>query len=322
MRGLVLESGRLRLDRARRVPLPKAGEALIRVILAGICATDQAILRGYADFSGILGHEFVGRVVAAPHAPEWLGRRVVGEINLACGVCPACRRQEMAHCRQRAVVGIRKRDGVFADYVVLPVANLHPVPETLADRCAVFVEPLAAALEIPRQTHVTPTDRVVVIGAGKLGLLAAQVLALTGCDLRVIGRHAGSLEILAGLGIPALPETAVMEGLEGLEADLVVECSGHPSGLQLARRLVRPRGRIVLKSAYLTDVSVDLAGLVVDEVTLLGSRCGPFSAALRLLAAGRVRVEPLIEAIFPLEDGIRALTRSGEKGTLKCLIQP
>ncbi|MEO5331858.1 MAG: alcohol dehydrogenase catalytic domain-containing protein [Magnetococcus sp. YQC-5] len=319
MRAVVVDQGQLTWEGVRHCPEPAAGEALIRLVLAGVCGTDLAIMRGYGDFSGILGHEFIGRVESVPHAPQWEGCRVVGEINLTCDRCAACRRGDKTHCAQRTVLGIRGRDGVFADFFTLPVANLHRVPDDMPDQVALFVEPLAAALEILQQAHIRPTDRVAVVGDGKMGLLVAQVLALTGCELQVIGHHPAKWRILEEKKIPVLLESALREERS---CDWVVECSGSPFGFALARRLVRPRGRILLKSAFVVNFSLDLASLVVDEVTLMGSRCGPYAAALRLLEQGLVRVEPLIDAVYSLNDGVQAVTRAGEQGVLKILIHP
>ncbi|MBF0191108.1 MAG: alcohol dehydrogenase catalytic domain-containing protein [Magnetococcales bacterium] len=317
MRAVIFDRGLAWLDPARPVPVPGPGEALIRVVLAGVCATDHALLRGYADFSGIPGHEFVGLVASAPDEPAWEGKRVVGEITVGCGRCVPCLNRDRGHCLNRGVVGIRHRDGVFADWVTLPVVNLHAVPAGVGDRAALFVEPLAAALEIVQQTYVRPTDRVAVVGDGKLGLLVAQVLALTGCELTLIGRHPRPWLEARGIGVREASRLA-----EGWRADLVVECSGTPEGLTLARGLVRARGRLVLKSTHAAATAVDLASWVVDEIVVLGSRCGPFPAALRLLERGLVVVEPLIGAIFSLDDAMGALTKSREKGTLKIVLQP
>lgn len=319
MRAIVFDQSRLWLDAARWTPHPGPGEALIRLILAGVCATDLAILQGYGGFSGILGHEFVGQVESAPDAPHWVGCRVVGEINLACLTCPTCQKGEQSHCQRRTVLGILGRDGVFADYLTLPIANLHVVPEGVADQVALFAEPLAAAIEILQQLHIRPTDRVVVVGDGKLGLLVAQVMSLIGCELTVIGHHSENWSVLSDRQIPACLASDLPDDLCG---DVVVECSGNPSGFALARRLVRPRGRLVLKSAFLSPFALDAAALTVDEITLVGSRCGPFAAALRLLAKGVVAVEPLIDRIFPLEEGVDALARAKEKGVLKVLLRP
>ncbi len=309
---------KLELDAAHPDPQPASGEAVIRVLLAGICNTDLEIMRGYASFAGVLGHEFVGLVQDAPD-PTWIGQRVVGEINCPCGQCPTCRRGDGIHCPTRTTLGIHGRDGVFADLCSLPPENLHRVPTELSDEQAVFVEPLAAALEITERIHIRPTERVIVIGDGKLGLLVAQVLRLSGCDLVVIGRHDEKLAILRKLEIQTLSETDVRADLV---AEVVVDCTGHPDGLMLARRLVRPRGRLVLKSTFYGDNRINLSSLVVDEVSLLGSRCGPFAPALRLLAQKLIEVEPLIDSIYSLDDGLAAMARAATKGVLKVLIRP
>ena len=316
MNALVFD-GQLRLERTFTAPSPPPDEARIQTTLAGICNTDLEIVHGgYAGFRGILGHEFVG-VVDRAEDPVLVGQRVVGEINVSCGACETCRAGRPSHCPHRTALGIRGRDGVLAGYVCLPVRNLHPVPEGIPDREAVFVEPLAAACEILEQIHVSPAQRVVVLGDGKLGLLVAQVLALTGCDLTVVGRHVEKLAILAARGIPT------QIGTEGLDrVDLVVECTGQAGGFETARRLVRPRGTLVLKSTYAGLVETDLSSLVVDEIHLLGSRCGPFPAALRLLDQKLVDVEPLIEAEYPLEAGLAAFAHARRRGTLKVLVRP
>lgn len=301
-------------------PLAGLGEALVRVHLAGICNTDLEILRGYMGFRGVLGHEFVGTVEEAGD-PDWVGRRVVGEINCACGTCATCLAGRPTHCPNRTTLGIDRHDGVFADYVCLPLANLHPVPEGVSDRQAVFTEPLAAALEVPELSHVRPTERVIVLGDGKLGLLVAQVLALLGCELTAVGRHPDKLAILARRGIQTSLEAGVAASLVGA-ADLVVDCTGKPEGLALARRLVRPRGRLVLKSTFNARSELDMTMVVVDEVALLGSRCGPFAPALRLLERGLVDVEALIDSEYPLSDGLRAFERAATRGALKVLVRP
>jgi threonine dehydrogenase-like Zn-dependent dehydrogenase len=298
-------------------PEPPPGEALIRVKLAGICNTDLELVKGYMQFQGIPGHEFVGVVERAPGAEEWQGRRVVGEINAACGHCPTCRAGRPTHCPHRTTLGIAGRDGAFAEYLTLPIRNLLPVPVSLPDEIAVFTEPLAAACEILQQIHVRPTDRVVVLGDGKLGLLCAQTLALTGCDLTAVGHHQEKLDLLAQRGIPtALDDKSVAPG-----ADLVIEATGHPGGYAAARRLVRPRGTIVLKSTYHGSLEANLTMVVVDEVTLVGSRCGPFAPALRLLERGLVDVVPLIQARYPLDQALAAFEHAARPGTLKILVE-
>jgi len=315
MRALLLEQD-LRLVDDYPIPEPAPGEALIRVHLTGICNTDMEMVRGYMGFRGIPGHEFVGVVERAPGAPEWEGRRVVGEINAACGTCRTCRAGRPTHCPHRTTLGIEGRDGAFAHYLTLPIPNLYPVPDPLSDEVAVFTEPLAAACEILQQVHIRPTQRVIVLGDGKLGLLCAQVLALTGCDLTAVGHHRAKLDILARQGIPtALEETGVEAG-----ADVVVETTGHAGGYAAARRLVRPRGAILLKSTYHSPIEADLTAVVVDEVQLVGSRCGPFAPALRLLARGLVDVMSLIQACYPLAEGLVAFERAAQKGALKVLI--
>lgn len=245
MRALLLD-GKLRLVDDYPTPEPPPGEALIRVDVAGVCNTDLELVKGYLRFRGVPGHEFVGVVERAPGAEAWEGRRVVGEINVACSDCPTCRANHPTHCPHRTTLGIRGRDGAFAEYMTLPITNLHPVPAAISDEVAVFTEPLAAACEIVQQVHVCPNDRVIVVGDGKLGLLCAQVLALTGCHLTVVGHHREKLEIVARQGIAtALDDADIERG-----ADVVVEATGHPGGYAAARRLVRPRGTIVLKSTY------------------------------------------------------------------------
>jgi len=316
VRALWLEAQALRVRENVPLPVPPSDEALVRVHLAGICNTDLELVRGYYPFEGVPGHEFVGSVVEAASAPEWVGRRVAGEINAACGSCVSCRAGRPTHCEKRTVLGIVARDGAFATHLRLPIRNLHAVPDPLSDEAAVFVEPTAAALEIQQQVSVSPADRVVVIGAGKLGHLVAQTLAVTGCSLLVAGRSPRPLALLAARGIA----TASVSALEPRAADLVVECTGHPDGLELARRAVRPRGTIVLKSTYHGKAEVDLARFVVDEITLVGSRCGPFPPALALLASGRVDPRPLVEARYPLAEAVRAFDHAGRAGALKVLV--
>ena len=309
--------GRIRLAAGEADPLPAAGEVRVRTTLAGICNTDLGIVQGYAGFEGVLGHEFVG-VVDQAEDPGLVGRRVVGEINCGCGVCELCLADRATHCPERTALGIRGRDGTLAELFCLPERNLHMVPAGMPDKVAVFTEPLAAACQVLEQVHVRPSDRAIVLGDGKLGLLVAQVLALTGCDLTAVGHHEEKLAILAARGIP----TQVGDnGLPG-RADLVVECTGRAEGFEAGRRLVRPGGTLVLKSTYHDRVQVDLSGLVVDEIQVTGSRCGPFAAALRQLEWGRVDVIPLIEAEYPLEEALTAMEHAGRRGALKVLVRP
>ncbi|MBC8253705.1 MAG: alcohol dehydrogenase catalytic domain-containing protein [Ardenticatenia bacterium] len=297
-------------------PIPPPGEALIRTRLAGVCNTDLEIVRGYLGFTGVLGHEFVGEVVRADDAPHLVGQRVVGEINAYCGECPTCRRGDPTHCPHRTSLGISGRDGAMADYLTLPTHLLYPLPESLPDEWAVFTEPLAAAVEITDKIHCHPTDRVVVLGDGKMGLLIAQVLQLTGCDLLAIGRHQSKLAILERRGI----RTQIGDDKTEAGADMVVEATGSAGGFATARALVRPRGTVVMKSTFHGDVSLDLSRVVVDEVVVVGSRCGPFLPALRLLEQRLVDVEPLIHSTFPLSDGLAAFEQAAAPGVLKVLL--
>lgn len=317
MSALWLEDRALSL---REVPVPDAaaaGEALVRVRLSGICGTDLELVRGYYPYSGVLGHEFVGEVVDAPD-PTWVGERVVAEINANCHTCATCRAGRPTHCEQRTVLGIAGRDGVHAEYASVPVANLHRVPDSVPDEAAVFTEPIAAALEILEQVHVAPTQRVLLVGAGRLGQLVAQVLALTGADLAVVARHALQRELLHARGIRTIAE----QDVSPRSYDVVVEATGSPSGLDLARAALRPRGMLVLKSTYAGDVTLDLSPFVVDEITVVGSRCGPFAPALRLLASGDVDPTPLVAERFPLASAVEAMSRAAERGVMKVLLEP
>jgi len=315
MKAIWFDAGEPRLCDDMPPPLPAAGEALIKVRLAGVCATDLELMRGYHPFRGVLGHEFIGEIAAAD-APERVGERVVGEINVACGSCRECRAGHKMHCSRRQVAGIRERDGVFAEYVCLPLLNLHPVPNSVPDEAAVFCEPLAAALQVAQQVPVTPNQRALVVGAGRLGQLIARVLRLSGCELAVVARHARQRALLEAVGVHWIGEDAVTNA----HADLVVEATGSPSGFALARRAVRPRGTIVLKSTYHGPLEADLSSLVVDEISLIGSRCGPFPAALRLLAQGLVDPTPLVDARFALAEALAALRRAAEPGVMKVLL--
>ncbi|MCE9647551.1 MAG: alcohol dehydrogenase catalytic domain-containing protein [Chloroflexi bacterium] len=315
MQAVWLDENKIEL---KEVPRPdNSKEALIRILKAGICSTDLELVKGYYPYRGVLGHEFVGEVVEAPD-PIWIGRRVVGDINASCGHCEACRNGRPTHCENRTVLGIANRNGVFAEYTSLPVENLHLVPDSVADDEAVFTEPLAAALEIQQQVQVKPTDRVLLIGAGRLGQLIAQTLALTGCNLHVVARHAHQKGILATRGIRIIAEADIQER----KWDLVVEATGSPDGFNLARKAVRPRGTLVLKSTYKGGMNVNFSPLVVDEITLIGSRCGPFEPALRLLEKREVDPGVLIAAEYRLEDSLPAFEKAAEAGVLKILLKP
>lgn len=315
MKGIWLENNQLQFCTDISIPEPAPGEALVRVLRAGICNTDLELLRGYYPYTGILGHEFVGVVEQGPE--NLINQRVVGEINAVCGHCRFCRRGQPTHCENRTVLGIVNRHGAFADYLCLPVQNLHIVPDNVTTDVATFTEPVAAALEIQQQVALSADDRVVVIGDGKLGQLVAQTLALTGCELLVVGRHRDKLANLEARGI----KTGLADAVVDRYFDISVECTGNPEGFAIARRALRPRGTLVLKSTYAGNLSLDASSLVVDEITLIGSRCGPFAPALQLLATGQVDVKPLIHAHYPLSEGLAAFELAQKRGVLKVLLE-
>ena len=311
MKAVWLEGGQLRLRHGVSVPEPPAGEALVRVIRAGICNTDVELARGYYPYAGVLGHEFVG--VVERGADALVGRRVVGEINASCGACGPCRAGRRTHCEHRTVLGIVNRHGAFADFLTLPAGNLHPVPDSVPLDAAVFTEPLAAAIEIQEQVRIAPGDRVLVVGDGKLGQLVAQTLALTGCDLLVVGRSGSKLALLAARGIA----TAGAETIPAGSFDVAIECTGNHLGFGLAQRALRARGTLVMKSTYADRLTLDASAIVVHELTIIGSRCGPFPKALALLAEGKVDVLPLVQAHYPLERALDAFDHAQRPGTLK-----
>lgn len=296
-------------------PEPCDESVLVRVSLAGVCNTDLEIVRGYMGFRGTLGHEFVGSVEQGPE--ELRGQRVVGEINFACRSCPICAQGLQRHCPSRRVMGIVAADGAFAELVRVPVANLHPVPDGVPDELAVFTEPLAAAFEILEQVHIEPGRECVVLGDGKLGLLAAQVLHQAGARVLCVGKHPEKLAILAKRDI----ETVLLDRWRGDPVSLVVEATGTAEGFERATAALRPRGTLVLKSTVSERPSVDLAPLVIDEIHVVGSRCGPFPPALRALELGSVDVRSLVSERVPLERGTDALQRAGAPGVLKVLIE-
>lgn len=296
-------------------PRPAAGEALIRVLSAGICRTDLELMRGYMGFKGVLGHEFVGLVEECGN-PHLRGKRVVGEINCVCHACQYCRMELPRHCANRSVVGILNRQGVFAEYVALPEENLYIVPNSIRDDVAVFAEPLAAAFRIVEQVTVSSTDRVIVLGDGKLGQLAAQVLFLHTKQLMCVGRHAWKLELLRSLNIPVTLDTEPVEP----GADLVVEATGSYAGLARALELVRPEGTVVLKTTTTHPTALQLSMPVINEVRIIGSRCGPFRPALEALALGTVEVRPMITEAYELSEGPRALERAALPEVMKVLL--
>jgi len=302
--------------RLASLPIPERakGQALIRVDLAGICNTDVEVTRGYLAYTGIMGHEFVGKVEDADDA-RLIGKRVVGEINITCGECRMCRGGHPRHCERVKAMGINGWQGCFADYVVLPESNLHIVPDSVTDRQAVFVEPLAAGLEVLEQVHVRPDDTVAVIGDGKLGLLTAQAMHACGHRVIVLGKHLERLVIARNMGMGV----AFASDYSG-SVDVAVDCTGNPSGMETAMSIVRPRGTIVLKSTFHEGSPMNLTPIVRNEITCVGSRCGPFPPALRLLEAGAVAVEPLIDAVFSAGEAVLAFDRARARGSLKVLI--
>ena len=312
MRAIVLDD-QVNLIASRPTPTPAAGEVLVRVIRAGVCETDLQLIKGYMGFRGVLGHEFVGVAESGPLA----GRRVVGEINCACWNCETCRMGLPTHCPNRTVLGILNHDGAFADVIAVPQRNLHAVPAALSDDVAVFTEPVAAAYQIPAQLTIRTADRIGVLGDGRLGNLCAQVLARLSDHVLVVGKHPEKLSILSAMGVA----TALLsDALDPRSFDVVVDCTGSESGLPTALKLVRPRGTIVLKTTVAGQQTLAWAPFVIDEVTLIGSRCGPFDQALTALEQGHVNVQPLISDRFDLSRGLDALARAQTQGILKVLL--
>lgn len=303
-------------------PTPGKGQVLLAVRTAGICSTDLAILKGYmapkgprGGFRGVMGHEFAGSVAGgAKDSPR---KRVVAEINCPCGRCQMCRRGLAKHCPNRTVLGIDGRDGVFAEYATVPAANLHELPDGISDDQAVFVEPLAAAFQILHQVEIRPSDSVVVLGDGRLGQLIARVLKGRSDRLLMVGRHEAKLNLAQKQGI----ETVKVEKLTPSPAsDVVIDATGTAGGLDLAMRMVKPTGTIVLKSTFAGRAAMNLAPLVINEVTLVGSRCGPFPEAIAALAAGEIEVSDLITARFPLQRGLDALAAAASGENIKVII--
>jgi threonine dehydrogenase-like Zn-dependent dehydrogenase len=314
MRALRFDKGNLEEITADR-PRPGRGEALVKVKYAGICSTDLEILKGYMDFTGIPGHEFVG-TVERPISLE--GRRVTGEINISCGRCPLCRRGLGKHCPDRQVLGIAGRDGAFAEYLTLPMTNLHAIPDSVSDEEVAFTELLAAACEIPERVYISRSTRTAVLGDGRLAAMVAQVLKLRTADLMVIGTDPVKLRALAALEID-MSTTAAIPSMSG-SFDVVVECTGSGSGLPAAIGLVRPRGTIVLKSTFHSPVRWNPSKIAVDEITITGSRCGPFEEAIRLLEKRQVDVGPFLTAVYPFDRWRTAFRRARRRGSFKVLI--
>jgi threonine dehydrogenase-like Zn-dependent dehydrogenase len=316
MKAVVLEKGEIRLKDIPQ-PSPSENEALVKVLKAGICNTDLELVKGYMDFDGVLGHEFVGRIIQAPKK-SWLGKRVAGEINLPCGECDLCRRGLPGHCLEREVLGIQNRDGAFAEFLTLPLKNLHPLPSNISDVQGIFIEPLAAALEILEQIPLGRKDSVLVMGDGKLGLLAAQVMRLRTEEVVCRGRHERKLEILKKRNIrTSLPRERLKQ-----KFDIVVEATGEAKGIEEALLWVNPRGKIVLKSTFKQKASVDISKIVVDEIQLVGSRCGPFLKAIDVLKKKSIDVEALVDADFSLDKFEEAFAMAQKPDVIKVLFTP
>ncbi len=316
MRALRVEAGALRLIDLPE-PIPGPNEAVIRVALAGICGTDLEIVSGYMGFTGTPGHEFVGVVERAPD-PAWAGRRVAGEINASCGSCALCREGMRRHCPRRTVLGILGRDGAFAERLVLPMANLHEVPPEVPDDLAVLIEPLAAAHEVLEQVRIAPGMATAVIGDGRLGQLCARAVQRAGAEPLLIGRHPAKLVLAGAVGIRTTDRPDDLPR----EFAVVVEATGSPTGFELAMKLVRPRGTIVLKSTYHGAAAIALAPVVIDEITVVGSRCGPFAPAIAHLASDARAFTPLITACYSLERAEEAFARASMSDAMKVLLAP
>lgn len=323
MRALVYEQGSLSFRPRHAEPVESEGDTLIKVRRAGICATDLEILRGYMGFTGVPGHEFVGEVVSSPNK-DFVGQRVVGEINIVCGRCDLCLSGLSAHCRNRTVLGIQKHNGAFADFLRLPAMNLHMLPRTVDDDAAVFVEPLAAAMQITKQINLDGSADsargrkwVTVLGDGKLGLLVGQVLRNTNCPVRIIGTHPEKLALCEKWQIRSRPLADIAPRHD---QDVVVDCTGNAGGFEMAMKMVRPRGTIVLKSTFAANKPMNLAPLVIDEISVIGSRCGPFREAIRALAEKQVDVASLIHRRMRLEQGVEAMELAGRPEVLKVLL--
>jgi threonine dehydrogenase-like Zn-dependent dehydrogenase len=316
MKAVVLENSKLSV---KDIPNPEPGqkEALIRVFKAGICNTDLELVKGYMDFQGVLGHEFVGEVVQASD-PSWMGKRVVGEINLYCGKCELCLSGNTGHCRNRDVLGIFRKDGAFAEFLTLPLKNLFVVDKEISDVEAVFVEPLAAALEILEQVEIQANEPVLVLGDGKLGLLIAQVIKSRTDEVYCIGKHERKLALLKKKNISTVK---IGEPLDK-KFLTVVEATGNELGLKMALDYVQPRGRIILKSTFHGEPKIDLSKIVVDEIILLGSRCGPFYKALDYLKKKKINVEGMIDEDFPLTEVKKAFEFAQRPGVMKVLLTP
>lgn len=316
MLGLWLENKKIKLENNLSVPIPEKDEALIKVDMAGICNTDLELIKGYYPFNGILGHEFVGTVVKGPS--DFINNRVTAKINIACGQCLNCQRELEEHCQSRKVLGIFGKNGAFADYLTMPIRNLYLIPDEIETYQATFIEPLAAALEIQQQINILPHHKVLVLGDGKLGNLITQTLQLTQCELWLVGRHPEKYLPFAEKGVTVGNE----EIIKPQYFDIVIEATGKADGFKAAVSALRPRGTLVLKSTYSGTININMAPIVVNEITIIGSRCGPFSLAIELLSKKKIDINPLIDEVYPLLDAIEAFSHAAKPGAKKILLKP
>lgn len=316
MKAIVFDGKRLSVENIP-VPSTRSGEALIKVLVGGICKTDIEICKGYMGFRGVLGHEFVGIVEDCEKA-SLIGKRVVGEINCPCYQCDFCKKGEYKHCPNRTVLGIYNRDGVFAEYTVLPIANLHLIPDTLSNNVAVFTEPLAACYRVLEQVQIKPYYMIVVLGDGKMGQLLSQVFHSLPVRLVCIGKYEHKLGFLRELGVECYKYDEV--DLPS-KADIVVDATGSSEGLKFAMEIVKPKGTIVMKSTVADSFNINLSKIVVDEINVLGSRCGPFEPAIKALALGKIKTEYLVSGIYSIDDSLEAFRKAVEKETFKVLIK-
>ena len=314
MLGIWLEDQILLLRDDLAKPIAQSDEVLIKILTAGICNTDIELTKGYYPYTGVLGHEFVGVVETGP--ANLIGKRVVGEINIACGSCPRCLTGLRSHCDHRKTLGIAHKNGVFAEYITLPIENIFIVPDNVSTQAASFTEPLAAALEIQQQVNIAPNHKVLVIGDGKLGNLIMQTLLLKGCELWWVGHHPYKMASLQQHGVRVGDEAIVQHGY----FDTVIECTGNPTGFKLALKALKARGTLVMKSTYAGALELNAAAIVVNELTIVGSRCGPFTPALNILARKLVDVESLIECQYSLQQGLLEFEHAMRKGAKKILL--
>ncbi len=316
MKALYFDGSKLTLQ--KDYPAPKPGESLVKVRLAGICGTDLEMIQGYASFVGVLGHEFVGQVIESANK-ALIGKRIVGEINAGCGKCDMCRTDLERHCQERTVLGIYKRDGAFAEYLSLPEKNLHVIPDSVSDEQAVFVEPLAAAFEIEEQLRIAKDSKIAILGDGRLAQLIGRVLKINHSNITCFGRHQKKLGLLEKIGITT---KIVISTPDEHTFDVVIEATGSESGFLDAMRLAKPRGTVVLKSTIASKNKLDFSPAIVNEITLVGSRCGPFRPAIQALVTGVVSVSDLIDAVYPLDKIDEALEAARNSDKLKVLLKP